>query len=376
MKWTLRISTAAALFGMATAAQAQMFGGICSTGGCASECCEQPCRPVVCRPHCGQTYTYQRRLSDLKPPCCDSDCCEDGCSPTACAPGCTDNCRLIPKKHCNLFDKLFSKNSFSKNCFSKSCGSNCCEDGCDGGCTGKMGKCGSPCEVAQLIYEAQTACHGKDRAKAVDKLGDYDTRCHPEVLVALLYSLNDCDERVRAEAADEIGDMIKDGRLCCSPEVVAALSNALGDCDKKVRGQAEEALEACGYDVVDCDSDCTTCSATNCNVTGGNVVAPAYSPAPATNYAPAPVPAKSVEMPATAPAPAPVKKPMGDVAPMPPAKKAVKKPAVEKKMAPVQAPTQTVPAPAPADDPEAYFPSRLRSQSSTSRLSNVFSMNR
>ena len=39
----------------------------------------------------------------------------------------------------------------------------------------------------------------------MDDLGDFDCRCHPEIMTVLVYSLNDSDERVRAQAADEIG---------------------------------------------------------------------------------------------------------------------------------------------------------------------------
>jgi hypothetical protein len=135
-----------------------------------------------------------------------------------------------------------------------------------------------------LIYESQTACYAKDRRSAIHKLGDhYDCVCNPEIMVAFVYALNDCDERVRAKAADEIGDQLRkqnDGCscTCCTKEVVAALTAALGDCDKKVRHQAEEALEACGYEIVDgaCDSCCST---------GGGAAAPMPEKA-----APAPVP--------------------------------------------------------------------------------------
>ncbi|HID23613.1 MAG TPA: HEAT repeat domain-containing protein [Planctomycetaceae bacterium] len=103
------------------------------------------------------------------------------------------------------------------------------------------------------MFESQTACYAKDRRKAIDKLGDkFDCVCNPEIMAAFIYALNDTDERVRAEAADEIGDQIrKSDGACCTQEVVEALTAALADCDPKVRRQAQEALEACGYEVVD-----------------------------------------------------------------------------------------------------------------------------
>jgi hypothetical protein len=180
----------------------------------------------------------------------------------------------------------------------------CCEQKC---CNA------DPCEIAELIYKSQTACYAKDRRSAIDDLGDFDCMCNPEIMVAMIYALNDADEKVRKEAADEIGDMVRKNSCCCSQEVTAALTTALADCDRGVRRQAEEALAACGYEVVDgCCNKCDTC----CN----GHAAPAATPAPA-----------------------------GEAAP----------------------------APAPPEDPKAYFPSRLRQQQTSNangRLANLFGL--
>ena len=133
-------------------------------------------------------------------------------------------------------------------------------------------------------------------------------------MVALVYALNDSDEDVRKEAADEIGDQVRKNPCCCSPEITAALTAALADCDKGVRKQAEEALEACGYEVV--DGCCDTCGDTGC-APGCGGPAPAAPPAP--------------------------KKAGG-----------------------------TAPAPAPPKDPKAFFPSRLR-QKQVNKRPNVLS---
>lgn len=134
-----------------------------------------------------------------------------------------------------------------------------------------------------------TACHAKDRAKALKKLGRNDCACNPEIMCAFVYGLNDADEKVRARAADEIGDQARKGSkgcgscCACTPEIIAALTCALGDCDKKVRKQAEEALELCGYDVVDgcCNNACGNACGTS---------APAATPMPPAEAVPAPVP--------------------------------------------------------------------------------------
>src|SRR4029078_13053440 len=114
--------------------------------------------------------------------------------------------------------------------------------------------------------------------KAIEKLGNkFDCICNPEIMTAFVVGLNDCDERVRREAADEIGDQVRKN-CCCCPEVVAALTCALGDCDRKVVKQATQALEACGYEVVNgCCDTCATGPAC-----GNNGCAPAAGvPAPA-----------------------------------------------------------------------------------------------
>ena len=77
-------------------------------------------------------------------------------------------------------------------------------------------------------------------------------------MAAFVYSLNDTDERVRAEAADEIGDQVRKHGCCCMTDrALEALKVALGDCDSNVSRQAEEALQVCGYYVEDhCSPKC------------------------------------------------------------------------------------------------------------------------
>jgi hypothetical protein len=144
------------------------------------------------------------------------------------------------------------------------------------------------CEIAQLIYESQTACYAKDRRNAIHKLGDrYDCATHPSVMSAFLYALNDTDERVRAKAADEIGDQLRANPCCCCcGKITDALTCALADCHKGVRKEAEQALEICGYDVVEgCYDKCA------------NGAAPS-PPAPRTAPTPDPVSAEVLPQPA------------------------------------------------------------------------------
>jgi hypothetical protein len=118
-----------------------------------------------------------------------------------------------------------------------------------------------------------TACYATDRRDAIHRLGDhYDTFCHPEIMTAFVYALNDSDERVRNKSADEIGDQIRRNRCVCGPSVICALTTTLADCDRGVRRQAEEALQLCGYKIVDgcCQPCCaSTPSAPESNVWSG-----------------------------------------------------------------------------------------------------------
>ena len=144
-------------------------------------------------------------------------------------------------------------------------------------------------------------------------------------MCAFIYGLNDCDERVRKASAKQIRKQTTKNGCCCNDKVVAALTCALADCDKKVVRQATKALKACGYDVQDCSQTA------GCNTCGG----PASCAAPGHTDG---VPAAPAEGGEAAPAPAP--------------------------------------APASAE-PEAYFPSRLKSQQTKARkssLSNLFGM--
>lgn len=179
------------------------------------------------------------------------------------------------------------------------------------------------CEISKLIYTSQTACYAKDRARALRKLGKFSCVCNPEIMSAFIYGLNDADERVREQAAEEIEDQVKKNPCCCTAAVTLALQNALGDCDKGVRRKAEKALKRCGYNVVKgcCPKPgCTTgaCGTTAC--------------APAAH-----VPSCN---------------------------------------APVNGKTMT-PEPAPPVDGEAYYPARIRRTQATksSRLAGLFGFN-
>jgi hypothetical protein len=134
-------------------------------------------------------------------------------------------------------------------------------------------------------------------------------------MAALVYALNDCDERVRGEAADEIGDQVRRNGCCCMcNKAVEALTMALADCDRNVRNEAEEALELCGYEVVDC---CKPSCGAKCGSACGPKCGACAPAGPACN----PACAAPTATPAM-PAPAPMKGP--GVAPAPPEEKSAR----------------------------------------------------
>ena len=75
MKWIRMFSAAFALAGMIASTNAGLHGsGGCKSCGCAEECQPACCKPTIARPCHTNVYTYQRKCSDIKPPCCDNCC--------------------------------------------------------------------------------------------------------------------------------------------------------------------------------------------------------------------------------------------------------------------------------------------------------------
>jgi len=317
--WIQIWCTVLVLTGLASTAEAGLLDKYlgkkdCKNCDCAADCAPESCKPTITRP-CNRTvHTYQRRRSEIKPTCCDSCAApEASCAPeSAC---CTNGVRdqgCAPESCCD-----------TNGCCDCGAPAGCCDnnscDGnsCDGACCNV-----DPCKLAELIFESQTACYAKQRARAIHKLGRrYDCVCSPSVMVAFIYALNDADERVRAAAADEIGNQVKTNQCCCSPEVTAALTCALADCDGKVRRYAARALRICGYKIVkgSCDS-CDSGACDNIGCCDQNGCAPAGNAIP------------------------------------------------------VQEKTEEVKlAPAPPSEPSAYFPTQKK-KASQNRLANLFGL--
>jgi hypothetical protein len=351
MKSMRALATVVAVFGMSTYAQAGLLnhlfghkgGGTCD--GCdASKCCDcapscvpEVCKPVICRPTHRNVYEYQRRISCLKPPCCNEEanvfydnCCTNdclqnacaapcgpaGCAPCAapCGPGANACAPCGPGAGACAVPCGPAPCGPGANACAVPCGpgANACAVPCGPGANACAAPCGpganaccpgdgcvgevccrrdDACKVAKLIYKSQTACDPDDREDAIDDLGDYDMVCYPEIMCAMVYALNDADPGVRAQAGDEIGDALEDNPCLATQCVIDALTCALADCDKEVVDQAEEALEAAGYEIVDCcDTPCDVACAPGACVPNG--CAPMGQPVPMQGgEGPAPAPA-------------------------------------------------------------------------------------
>ena len=87
MRWIKFCSAVLAAMSIASvsdAAQCTTSCGAAKSCGCAATTQPACCKPVIVRPCCPTIHTYQRRCSDIKPPCCDSCCHNGGCSPSNC----------------------------------------------------------------------------------------------------------------------------------------------------------------------------------------------------------------------------------------------------------------------------------------------------
>ena len=266
MKWIVSLTALVATLGTHVSVEAGLFSfgtscgaqKSCGAKGSQPDCCKE----TITRPCTPQIFNYQRKQTKAVPRSCKpNDCCPSapaGCSPTAkscAAPAAADctpagdaasaDCAAPVAAACAPAAGGCSADA------SGACGAGAC---CDDGCCAE-----DACAIAELIFESQIACYAKDRARAIDRLGDrYSCKCNPEIMAAFVYSLNDTDERVRAEAADEIGDQVRKYGCCCMTDrALDALKIALADCDAHVSHQAEEALKVCGYCVEDhCSPKC------------------------------------------------------------------------------------------------------------------------
>ncbi len=212
------------------------------------------CAPTSARVRQTRYIVPRRCVTDLK--ACDTSVANCAAPDSCCTPvkmkGCDTTC-AAPEQSGSV-GKQFCADANNPNC-----------DGiCGPRVTVRSEKEGW--KLARLIYQAQTACHARDRLRAIHRIGDnYSCQCNPEIICALLHGLNDKDDNVREKAADEIGDQLRKNPCCCTPELVQALSCALGDCDKGVVDQVEEALDACGFKIVDDDACCEGSACDNSN---------------------------------------------------------------------------------------------------------------
>ena len=82
-----------------------------------------------------------------------------------------------------------------------------------------------------------TRGHIVDVLGAIGEKGKTTENDHERIVQSLLVALQDTDENVRRNAADELGEM-----RAASPDVLPALTNALNDSSQKVRNAAQKAI--------------------------------------------------------------------------------------------------------------------------------------
>ncbi len=80
--------------------------------------------------------------------------------------------------------------------------------------------------------------HIVDVLGAIGEKGKITEDDHERIVQSLLVALQDTDENVRRNAADELGEM-----RAASPDVLTALTNARNDSSKKVRNAAQKAIQ-------------------------------------------------------------------------------------------------------------------------------------
>jgi len=244
--WCL-CAAAVAVSGWGMLVQAGPLGFLHPSDKCdTATCVGTPCRPTIERPCYEIVRTYQRAFA-APPAGCDT------CAPT----GGPLIAWPAPPGACDVT------------------GTGGCDSGCDS-------------ELAELICQSKTACYAHQRRTAVRKIGTrFSCHCHPQVMPALVYALNDADETVRSKAADQIGDQLRESPQCAAPYVVCALKLSLADCDHLVRCEAEQALRLCGYEIVSSSGKCPPASQ-SCPPT-------AIPPAPASSSSPMQLPPAPAE---------------------------------------------------------------------------------
>lgn len=361
--------------GCCPAPESRGFCGVHRHRCCPKPCCEpKPC----CTPNKGCCSVHGP---------CRKKACHDNCCPKAChvEPKCCPKACPETRGTCGV------------HCPKQVCKSAPCAKECPQKCAKEKRVRYRPdqCEqIAHLIYVSQTGCSARIRGKALDRLGDkFDCTCHPEIMCAFLYGLNDCDANVRWHAADEIGDQIeKHGCCCINAAIVDALIVTLSDCHPKVIHQAEEALKAAGYDLRECYRDCGRNE--SCSDNGGAGIAPVHTgsatpapqatvslgkpEAPTSNTSAAPYVAPSVT-PNSAPEAAPSTTSVSVGTPAQQPLKPTAPKAIESDNPNGTDLAPSVPGPEATVEPETYFPTRIpdaqsRKGSHRSQLANLFGL--
>lgn len=299
MRWIKFCGAVLAAMSIANLANA----GFCGTAGncgaskgssCASTSGPACCKPVIVRP-CGPTvHTYQRRCSDIKPPCCDS-CAPGGCSATAskssgglfgslcgsgnsCTPGCAapaSNCVGAGAGNCAPACAAPAANcgpaagpacaAPAANC-GPAAGPACaapaanCGPASGPGCAAPASACGSATNCSGTSscgshfgggflkglfakHNCASTCAATCGAPDATSCTAVDSRCcnaDPCEIAKLIYtSQTACYARQRSAALRKLGNRYD---CICNPEIMTAFIYGLNDADERVRSTAAKEI--------------------------------------------------------------------------------------------------------------------------------------
>ena len=300
MRWIKFCGAVLAAMSMANLANAGFCGlsggcGAAKSCGCASTCQPACCKPVIVRPCCPTVHTYQRRCSDIKPPCCDSccptgcctsssaggACCNtgNGCAPAcaapaaACAPACAPAC-AAPAATCAPACAPAATCAAPAATCAPACAPACaapavaCAPACAPACAAPA-SCAPACAApAASCAPASTCCTkscgggllsglfakhncasscaptcGAPAACATTCTPVCETKCcnaNPCDIAKLIYtSQTACYARQRRAALRKLGNRYD---CICNPEIMTAFVYGLNDADERVRRTAADKI--------------------------------------------------------------------------------------------------------------------------------------
>ena len=300
MRWIKFCGAVLAAMSMANLADAgfcNLMGGCGASKccGCASTCQPACCKPVIVRPCCPTVHTYQRRCSDIKPPCCDSCCHTGGCCPTggsttgacgnggagcapacaapaSCAPACAPACAApaaccAPAASCAApaaacasaptcgapaCAPACTAPACAPACAAPACAPGCAAPACAPACAAPATSCGpTSCGCGHGFLKGLFAKHGGGCGSCAPTCGAPAASCAPSCattccnanpcdIAQLIYtSQTACYARQRRAALRKLSRRYD---CVCNPEIMTAFVYGLNDADEHVRWCAADKI--------------------------------------------------------------------------------------------------------------------------------------